>query len=256
MKRLVSFTMLIALTVAPLACEGEPPITPADLPAPPAASIEAVPDDTASAAPAPSRAPAAPVASVDPASSSAPAASSAAPPPPPARANITGTVTATPPSMSQYAVVWLEDGPADAPPSKPVSIDNRMMTFIPFVQVVPAGGKVIFTNGDPFPHNVFTPDNERFNLGNLAQHGASVRVFKQPTTYALLCNLHPGMLGYLVVTPSTWYAKAGKGGAFALKDVPSGTYKMTAWAPRQALVTQSITVGTSDATVRFELHRQ
>ena len=40
-----------------------------------------------------------------------------------------------------------------------------------------------------------------------------------------------------------------------MKHVPSGTYKITAWAPRQTPVTQSVTVADGDVTVNFDLHR-
>jgi hypothetical protein len=121
--------------------------------------------------------------------------------------------------------------------------------------VVAEGGRVVFTNEDPFPHNVFSPDNEKFNMGNVPQHGAHQRVFHAPGPYTLLCNLHPGMLGYLLVTPSTWWAKTDAKGKFDMKHVPNGTYKVTAWAPRQAPVTQSVSVTDGDVTVNFDLHR-
>ncbi len=41
------------------------------------------------------------------------------------------------------------------------------------------------------------------------------------------------MLGYLLVTPSAWHVRTDGKGHFELKHVPSGTYKVTAWAPRQ-----------------------
>jgi hypothetical protein len=40
-----------------------------------------------------------------------------------------------------------------------------------------------------------------------------------------------------------------------MKHVPTGTYKATAWAPRLAPVTQSITVTEGDVTTHFDLHR-
>ena len=40
-----------------------------------------------------------------------------------------------------------------------------------------------------------------------------------------------------------------------MKHVPSGTYKVTAWAPRQAPITQSVTVADGDVTINFDLHR-
>jgi hypothetical protein len=129
------------------------------------------------------------------------------------------------------------------------------MAFLPFVTVVAAGGRVAFTNSDPFPHNVFTPDNEHFNLGMIQPKGSASHTFKTPGVYSLLCNLHPNMLGYVVVTPSSYFAKANAKGEFSLKDVPAGTYKITAWAPRQQTVTQSVTVTGADVKADFALHR-
>ena len=253
-----SFSVLLAAAAAVTlyACEGEPPMTPANLPLP-AASTD-VAEEPSSAPTAIAHAATAPTSSTPPPTSSAEPSASAsgvAPPPAPARGTIVGKVVAAPASMSPFAVVWLEEGPPDPAPAKPVSIDNGHMTFIPFIQVAPVGTKVIFSNSDPFPHNIFSPDNERFNLGTIVQHAAAVRVFKNPGEYALLCNLHPGMLGYLVVTPSTWFAKAGQGGVFAMKDVPAGTYKLTAWAPRNAPVTVPVTVKDGEVNVDFELRR-
>jgi hypothetical protein len=92
-------------------------------------------------------------------------------------------------------------------------------------------------------------------MGNIPQNGAHARTFKAPGAYSLLCNLHPGMLGYVVITPSTWFARTNAKGSFVMKHVPSGTYKLTAWAPRQAPLTQSVTVADGDVTVNFDLHR-
>jgi hypothetical protein len=129
------------------------------------------------------------------------------------------------------------------------------MEFVPFVQVIPVGGKVVFLNSDPFPHNVFSPDHERFNMGSIAMKGAATHVFNKAGTYTLLCNLHPGMIAYLVVTPSAWFAKADAKGRFSIKDVPTGQYSVTAWAPRQQQATEPVTVAQGDANLSFELHR-
>jgi plastocyanin len=258
------------------ACEGEPPVTAPEntLSASAAASLASA---AASAAPGSETAPPSvcppppcmPVASPAPvaSSSAAPAgsvapegsAAGALPVPPPSvpRGNIVGTVTTKPAGVTSQAVVYLEDGPLEDQPAhlQTVTIANRQMNFIPFVAVAAVGAKVVFTNEDPFPHNVFSPDNEKFNMGNLPQNGAHVRVFKQAGAYSLLCNLHPGMLGYLLVTPSAWFARVDAKGHFVMKHVPNGTYRVTAWAPRQSPVTQSVTVADADVTVTFDLHR-
>ena len=269
-------TLLVLASAVPLAsllgCEGEPPIVAPENPAglgsavasaPSSTPVEEPPPVTAAPAscPPPPSAPAASGSAVPAGSATPPESpSAAASPPPPAgvsRGDIVGAVTTKPAALRGQAVVYLEDGPKEEVPSHPqtVTISNAQMNFIPFVSIVAEGGKAVFTNEDPFPHNVFSPDNEGFNMGNIAQHGAHQRVFRVPGAYSLLCNLHPGMLGYLLVTPSGWWARTDAKGNFVMKRVPSGTYKVTAWAPRQAPVTQVVTVADGDATVTFDLHR-
>jgi plastocyanin len=269
-------TLAAFAAMAPLAvlvgCEGEPPImapenamgasAPVASASTPSATEE-TPAPPASTCPPPPCAPAAVASSsAAPATSGAPTdvSSAAALPVPPTsipRGNLVGSVKTMPAAMQGMAVVYLEDGPKEDVPShlQTVTIDNRQMNFIPFVSVVAAGGKAVFTNDDPFPHNVFSPDGEKFNMGNIPQHGAHQRVFHTPGAYSLLCNLHPGMLGYVLVTPSTWWARTDAKGKFVMKHIPSGTYKATAWAPRQSPVTHDVTVKDGDVTIDFEIHR-
>ena len=82
-----------------------------------------------------------------------------------------------------------------------------------------------------------------------------MHTFKKAGEYTLLCNLHPNMVGYVVVSPSSYFAKTNKEGGFTIKDVPNGTYKITAWAPRLQAITQSVVVKDSDAALDFVLHR-
>jgi plastocyanin len=272
MKRILSLLVLAAGVplASTLGCEGEPPVMAPENPsgtgsvvasATPPATEEAPPPSAPTACPPPPCAPVAVASASTAPTSAAPAESTtAALPVPPvsiARGNIVGAVTTKPAALQGQVVVYLEDGPKEDQPShlQTVTVANRQMNFIPFVSVLAEGGKAVFVNEDPFPHNVFSPDNEKFNMGNIPQNGAHQRVFHAPGAYSLLCNLHPGMLGYLLVTPSTWWAKSDAKGKYLMKHVPNGTYKVTAWAPRQAPVTQSVTVADGDVTINFDLHR-
>lgn len=276
MKATLSLIFIAAMgpLASLVACEGEPPVmspenasdtATAVTSAAPAASAAPSPSETMTACPPPPCAPssstvasasAAPAGSASPPEGSAAAALPSSPTSIP-RGNIVGTVNIKPATMAGQAIVYLEDGPLEDQPGhlQNVTIANQKMNFIPFVSVAAVGAKVVFSNEDPFPHNVFSPDNERFNMGNIPQNGAHVRTFKTAGAYSLLCNLHPGMLGYLLVTPSAWYSRTDAKGHFAMKHVPSGTYKVTAWAPRLPLVTQAVTVAEGDVTITFDLHR-
>ncbi len=262
---------LMVLTMALAACEGEPPKVPAGAAAPVMGpeTVAATSAPDAEAAPAPSLP--APVPAAGPccqcncttgdAGDAAPtglaAAGDAGPVEPAvaAKATLTGTITTTPAAAAANAVIDLEDAPIEPTAKMSATVDNRQMTFAPFLTVIPVGGRVVFHNSDPFPHNVFSPDNEKFNLGTLAQGMSTAHVFKKAGTYTLLCNLHPGMLGYVFVSPSSYFARADAKGHYAMKDVPAGTYKVTAWAPRQQAVTQPLVVHAGEQTLDFQLHR-
>jgi plastocyanin len=261
----------MAFALALVACEGEPPKTPAGhagpmLPAPPeeeptaataAHAAQGAPSPAATSGVALCPCACACTANADAGAAGADAAQAVtAPEPPPATTGaVIGTIATTPKGQAANAVVFIEDAPIEPTAKMSATIDNHMMTFTPFVAVVPVGGRVAFHNSDPFPHNVFSPDNEKFDMGIIPQNQARARLFKSAGQYAVLCNLHPGMIGYIVVTPSSYFAKADGKGHYRLRDVPNGTYKITAWAPRQQTLTQSVTVKGGDATLDFELHR-
>lgn len=176
--------------------------------------------------------------------------------PQPALGSIVGTIATNPwRAMKGGGVVYLEDGPQDTGVPLSATLDNHDMAFVPSIAVVAAGGSVIFTNTDPVTHNVFSPDGEKWDLGQIPQRGSVVKRFERPGVYSVLCNMHPGMLAYLVVSPSSHFARAAEDGSFVIKDVPPGTYHVTAWVPRLKPVTQAVTLGGAETDVRFALER-
>ena len=165
---------------------------------------------------------------------------------------LTVTVTSTPTSAAKQAVVYIEDAPKDREVAG--SMDNRQMTFVPHLLVVTAGAKVTFSNSDPFPHNVFSPDNEKWDLGVIQAKGARVRRFEKPGFYTVLCNMHPNMKAYIAVVPSSYFAKADKSGEFTIKDVPAGKHDVVVWAPGVKLEHKEVVID-GDKTLAVELHR-
>lgn len=168
------------------------------------------------------------------------------------KGTLSGSITLTPAAAVKSAVVYLEDGPEDKAVTG--SMDNRQMTFVPHVLVVTAGAKVTFSNSDPFPHNVFSPDNEKWDLGMIPAHAVRVRKFDKPGVYTVLCNIHPNMKAYILVVPSSHFAKADKNGAYSMSDVPAGKYKLAVWAPGVKLEEQEVTID-GDKALSFELHK-
>ena len=183
--------------------------------------------------------------------SNAPAAGTTAPATA-TKSNLTVTLKTTPAAAAKSAVVYLKDAPMDREVTG--TLDNHQMAFVPHILVATAGAKITFTNSDPFPHNVFSPDNEKWDLGMIPAHGTHEKQFEKPGTYTVLCNIHPNMKAYIIVVPSSYFATADKGGELVIHDVPAGKYKLVAWAPGVKSEEQDVAVD-GDKTVAVTLHR-
>jgi plastocyanin len=133
-----------------------------------------------------------------------------------------------------HVVVWLEapGAPKAATDTRTIVLDQRNLTFYPHVLAVRVGTTVDFPNNDRVFHNVFSfRDGKRFDLG-MYPVGTRRRVtFDQPGVSRLFCNIHPNMAAYVVAIDSPYFAITDNNGAFAIADVPPGSYKSAAWRP-------------------------
>jgi plastocyanin len=149
-----------------------------------------------------------------------------------AGSSITGTVKATGLSSNADAVVYLQQVAGTFPPTAE-TMDQKQMQFIPHVLAVVAGSTVKFANSDPTPHNVFSPDHEKYNLGTFPQGQSKEYVFSKCTTfpcvYTQLCRIHPEMEGFIVVLQNRYFAVSDRDGKFEIKDVPPGSYTVGVW---------------------------
>jgi plastocyanin len=192
----------------------------------------------------------------NPAPASTPSAVFLASRPSPAGPRIVGTILLSSTGKAPAGgVVYLEDAPRQPGVATTATVDVNRKEFSPFIAVVTTGGSVTFGNKDALTHHVFSPDVPGWDTGYLQKNEIAHRTFDSPGSYALLCNIHPEMLGYLLVIPSTYFGKMGADGGYVIANVPPGTFKATAWAPRMPTATQSVTVGPSGTvTANFELH--
>jgi len=167
--------------------------------------------------------------------------------------------TGCPVHTNADAVVWVQEAPGTAkPPAEPVRMDQKQMQFIPHVLAVVAGTTVRFLNSDPTPHNVFSPDFEKYNLGTWPQGQSKDYTFskctKFPCAYTQLCRVHPEMEGFVVVLPNTYFAVSDKEGKFDIKGVPVGQYTVAVWHPKLKAQPKPVTVEAGKpATVEFAL---
>ena len=182
-------------------------------------------------------------------------------PPSGAGGNITGTVTVTGLASNADAVVYIQQAPGTfPPPAKPADMDQRKFQFIPHVLPVVLGTTVRFLNSDPTPHNVFSPDNEKYNLGTWPEKQTKDYVFskctKLPCVYTQLCRVHAEMEGYIVVLQNPFFAVTTKEGHYEIHNVPPGNYSIGVWHEKAKSQTKPVTVDAGKpATVDFVLGR-
>jgi plastocyanin len=109
-------------------------------------------------------------------------------------------------------------------------IDQKDERFRPNALVVQAGTTVDFLNSDNFYHNVFSLSAPRkFDLGRYRQGIVKSVTFDKIGLVKLFCDIHPSMLGYVLVTDSPWGAAATPEGRFEIADVPPGEYEAFIW---------------------------
>jgi hypothetical protein len=75
---------------------------------------------------------------------------------------------------------------------------------------------------------VYSPEG-RYNLGTWPTGDTKDYTFKKPGIYSQLCNIHPDMLAYVVVVDTPYFAVTDATGAFLIRNVPAGKYKLVVW---------------------------
>jgi plastocyanin len=147
-----------------------------------------------------------------------------------------GTLSGKVSGASGASVVYVDTiaGKTFPAPEKHVVIDQKGLLFQPHVVVVPVGTTVDFLNSDNVAHNVFWPavsgdKKAGHNLGTWPKGEKKSYKFDKAGVVPLLCNVHPEMSGYIVVTPTPYYAETDAQGNYKIANVPDGDYKVVAW---------------------------
>lgn len=159
------------------------------------------------------------------------------------------------------SVVYVEAIPGKTfpAPAKPLQMDQKSLLFQPHLLVAPVGSTVEFLNSDKVAHNIFWPaisGNKKLthNLGTWPTGEKRPFKFDTPGIVPLLCNVHPEMSGYIIVTPTPFYAETDAAGSFKIADVPDGSYTVTAWHEGFKTQSKPVTVA-GQATVDFTLSK-
>jgi plastocyanin len=110
-------------------------------------------------------------------------------------------------------------------------LDNIQCRFSPHVQAASVGQFVLIKNSDPILHTahaIFTKHQPQFNVG-LYPGRVSRKPLIAPGIATIRCDVHPWMIGFIVVTEHPYHAVSDLYGEYRLTDVPPGVYRLKLW---------------------------
>ena len=147
------------------------------------------------------------------------------------------------------SVVYVDSIPGKTFPSpsqEPV-MSQKNLAFVPHVLVVQQGTTVQFLNDDNEQHNVFWPSvggNKKaaHNVGTWPQGEKRPYKFEQSGLVPLFCNIHAEMSGYIIVSPTPYFAQTDGTGNYRIDNVPDGKYNVVAWHEGMRLQTKPVNV--------------
>jgi plastocyanin len=172
-----------------------------------------------------------------------------------------GTISGKVSGVSGESVVYVDviQGKTFPAPSEHPVMDQKGLMFTPHIMAVQAGTTVDFLNSDSVAHNVFWTSvggNKKLthNLGTWPKGEKRSFKFDNPGAVPLLCNVHPEMAGYIVVSPTPYFATTDKSGAYKIENVPDGSYTVTAWHEGAKNQSKPVTVA-GDSKADFTLSK-
>jgi hypothetical protein len=149
-------------------------------------------------------------------------------------------------------VVYVSDGLTShtfQPPQQPATLEQKGCQYRPHVLALQANQKLDVVNSDETTHNIHpTPNNNR--EWNMSQpHGVPLEqtFAREEIAIPVKCNVHPWMRGYIAVFKHPYFAVTDKTGSFEVKDLPPGSYTITAWQEKLGTQIQKVTVGAGEA---------
>ena len=130
------------------------------------------------------------------------------------------------------------------------TITNEKCAFAPRVQIVRPNANVKTTSQDPILHTTHAQLENGRTLFNVALPIAGLTITKpigNAGNVRLICNTHPWMRGWLLVTDEA-AAITGADGRFSIDNVPPGTYELRIWHESLKSAPHKITVTAGQPT--------
>ena len=148
----------------------------------------------------------------------------------------------------QNVVVYLQgdfSGYSFPQATEAVKVNQEGCIYTPHVVAVMTGDPLEVTNKDAVTHNInaMSQLHQGWNETQVQGGQPIVRRFsKEEIPMTVKCNMHPWMRFYAAVVNHPYFQVTGKDGQFALRNVPPGTYTLTAWQETYGTKKQNLVV--------------
>jgi plastocyanin len=138
----------------------------------------------------------------------------------------------------------LERAAAQRTDARSAQIHQRDAAFQPGFSIATAGDEVELLNDDEIFHNVFSfSEPNAFDLGLYPKgEKRSVRL-RHPGEVNIYCSIHESMSATILVVPTRYHAQVEADGAFRIRDVPRGRYRLHTWNATLPALAREIEVG-------------
>jgi hypothetical protein len=146
---------------------------------------------------------------------------------------------------------------------KETKLETNICQFVPFVSVMRDQHPITVKNLDTIAHDLQVYEREwehifmMFHRPTLTKGGTSdlIRFTGTRRGVIMQCGMHPYMQGHGLAVDNPYYAITGLEGTFAIRDLPSGSYRIKAWHPILGEKVQEVTVaanGIASLDFRFK----
>jgi hypothetical protein len=152
---------------------------------------------------------------------------------------------------SEFVVEDCMFHPADVPDSEQFTVnkDGKLRHAHPLVSVMENHQAISVVNRDPVIHNSQIFQSERGNIilnfplpVSTEPRGGVVNFERGRRISQMICGMHEFMQSWGFMVDNPYYAKTKKDGAFAINDLPPGTYRVVAWHPHLKPIEQEVIV--------------
>jgi len=143
----------------------------------------------------------------------------------------------------------LPEGQTYTAPAEPVVINQIGCMYVPHVAATMPGQEVKFLNSDGTLHNVhgLPKVNAEFNVPMPGFKKEISRKFdKVEDPFAVKCDVHPWMKGYVAVQDNPFTSVTAQDGKFTIKGLAAGDYEVEIWHEKLGTKTGKVTVGAGE----------